>query len=220
MNKEELSRIVKESETLTEVLDKMGLRSAGGNYKTLKKYLGLYGIDVSHFDSEKVRFEKIRDYFRKTKKPMVEILVENSSFSRGTLKLRLYEEGIKKKACELCGQNELWMGKKMSLILDHINGVHNDNRLENLRVVCPNCNATLDTHCGKHRSMRSMKLKALGLKEDIDFRRLPTEGKRLSGIKRRKVERPPVEEVLEQVKKNGFLATGRKYGVSDNAIRK
>lgn len=50
----------------------------------------------------------------------------------------------------MCGQGEEWNGKKMSLILDHINGVHNDNRLENLRIVCPNCNATLDTHCGKN----------------------------------------------------------------------
>ena len=40
--------------------------------------------------------------------------------------------------------------KKMSLILDHINGIHNDNRIENLRIVCPNCNATLDTHAGKN----------------------------------------------------------------------
>lgn len=49
-----------------------------------------------------------------------------------------------------CGQGEEWMGKKMSLILDHINGVHDDNRIQNLRIVCPNCNATLDTHCGKN----------------------------------------------------------------------
>ena len=43
------------------------------------------------------------------------------------------------------------MNKKISLILDHINGVHNDNRITNLRFVCPNCNATLDTHCGKNK---------------------------------------------------------------------
>jgi len=63
----------------------------------------------------------------------------------------LYQEKLKNKVCELCGQDENWNGKKMSLILDHINGINNDNRLENLRIVCPNCNATLDTHCKGYR---------------------------------------------------------------------
>jgi len=78
---------------------------------------------------------------------MSDILVENSTFSRVHLKDRLFKEGLKLNICEMCGQNGEWMGKKMTLILDHINGVNNDNRLENLRIVCPNCNATLDTHC-------------------------------------------------------------------------
>ena len=47
--------------------------------------------------------------------------------------------------CELCGQTESWRGRTMALILDHVNGVPTDNRLENLRIVCPNCAATLDT---------------------------------------------------------------------------
>ena len=62
-----------------------------------------------------------------------------------------YKEGIKKRKCELCGQGEEWNGKHMSLILDHINGNPNDNRLENLQIVCPNCNATLPTHCRGHK---------------------------------------------------------------------
>lgn len=78
-----------------------------------------------------------------------ELLVENSTTSRGAIKRNLYKEGLKERKCELCGQGEEWNGKKMSLILDHINGINNDNRLENLRIVCPNCNATLDTHCKK-----------------------------------------------------------------------
>ena len=67
------------------------------------------------------------------------------------LKNRLYKEGIKKRECELCGQDEIWKGKKISLILVHKNGIFNDNRLKNLRIVCPNCNATLETHCGRNK---------------------------------------------------------------------
>jgi hypothetical protein len=73
------------------------------------------------------------------------------TYARKELKDRLYKTGLKKRECELCEQDETWRGKRMSLILDHINGVNDDHRLENLRIVCPNCNATLDTFSGKNR---------------------------------------------------------------------
>ena len=68
------------------------------------------------------------------------------------LKKRLFAAGLKKRECEECGQTEEWRGKTLYLILDHINGDHYDNRLENLRILCPNCNACLPTHGSKNRS--------------------------------------------------------------------
>ena len=76
------------------------------------------------------------------------LLRQGSGYDRARLKQRLYESGLKTRACEICGQTESWHGRRMALILDHINGIADDNRLENLRVVCANCAATLDTHCG------------------------------------------------------------------------
>lgn len=123
----------------------MGLRYAGNNNKTFRKYIDLYDIDISHFETQNPI------YNFKHKIPTEEILVKNSTYtSTSTLKERLYKEGLKERFCEICGQGEEWMGMKISLILDHINGVHDDNRLENLRIVCPNCNAGLPTHCGKN----------------------------------------------------------------------
>jgi hypothetical protein len=148
---ENLKPIVEKSKTIKEVLDFMGLRAAGGNYKVIKNYITKYNLDIKHFEDYKTeRIKRLVDNVKLCQKPLNKILVIDSSYSRTHLKKRLYEDGLKKHECEMCGQGEVWNGNKMSLILDHINGIHNDNRIENLRIVCPNCNATLNTHAGKN----------------------------------------------------------------------
>jgi hypothetical protein len=222
MEKEKLENIVKLSYSFTDTLKKLGKRAAGGNFKTLRKYIEKYQIDVSHFNPEQIRIEKLRKNLTDKKKDLSEILTENSSYGRGHLKERLYNEGLKKRCCELCGQSEIWNGKKMSLILDHINGVWDDNRIENIRIVCPNCNATLDTHCGKNLSYKNLKKIEYGfdVNEKVDFRFIMTDEKNNINILRRKVDRPEYEVLLKEIDELGFSATGRKYGVSDNSIRK
>lgn len=144
-SKKNLEKIVKKSTTIRGCLRNLGMSIGGANDKTLKKYIKLYNIDISHFDRYKDNINNLN------KIPLEKILIENSTYLNNThLKKRLYESYLKERECELCGQGEIWKGNKMSLILDHKNGVNNDNRIENLRIVCPNCNATLPTHCGKN----------------------------------------------------------------------
>lgn len=144
--KSNLEKIVSESKTLSECLDKLGLRKAGGNYNHIKKYIKIYDLSTLHFEKN---YNRICEYSKNRKIPLDRILVENSTYSRCDLKKRLYQEEILLPICSLCGQDENWKGVKISLIIDHINGVFNDNRIENLRIVCPNCNAGLDTFCGR-----------------------------------------------------------------------
>jgi hypothetical protein len=213
--KENFEKIVKKSHTITEVICNLGLNPAGSNFKTIKKYIKKYDIDTTHFKTSELRVTGLKQSCIKRRIPLDEILICDSTYSRQNLKNRLYKLGLKKPECELCGQGEIWKGKKMSLILDHINGIWNDNRLENLQIVCPNCNATLDTHCGKNLRKKPIS------QEDIE-KKINQKKKNIyeSGLKKRIVERPPYEELMKDVWFNGYSAVGRKYGVSDNSIRK
>jgi hypothetical protein len=141
------------------------------------------------------------------------VLVPQSTDHRGHLKRRLYEEGLKERRCELCGQGEEWRGRRMALILDHINGVADDNRLENLRIVCPNCAATLDTHCGRQNRRPEVRRTCPHCGRRWDRHAVPRPGAW-------RVERPPYEELVAEVAATSWSAVGRRYGVSDDAVRK
>ena len=141
-----LKNAVANSLNLTGVMRELKRADSSAGRNTIKKYIVLYNINFNHFETNEDRCKRISP--NKKKRTINDIFVENSTYNGGVnLKKRLYDEGLKERKCELCGQDEIWNGKHMSLILDHINGIHDDNRIENLQIVCPNCNATLPTHC-------------------------------------------------------------------------
>jgi hypothetical protein len=119
----------------------------------------------------------------------------------------------------------------MALILDHLNGNSTDGRLENLQIVCPNCAATLDTHCGRKNRRDRTPRACIWCGGDF-IPKYPTHrycshacgiqsrGPREPRPDRHKVERPPYEQLMAEVESMSFVAIGRKYGVSDNAVRK
>jgi transposase-like protein len=227
---EQVRSAVAASRSWAESLRRLGYCPTGGNPRTLKKWVERWGISTAHFDPYAASSSALEQGRRREATPLDEILVENSTYSRSKVKERLYRAGLKERRCELCGQDEIWRGKRISMILDHINGVRDDNRLENLQIVCPNCAASLETHCGKNLPRREPRSCDACKTEFLPNRRDQRYCSRECGLKKkwtqekrqeaRRVERPPYEQLLAEIKRLGFLAVGRKYGVSDNAIRK
>lgn len=220
-SREEAAAAVADSYSCSEVLRKLGLRAAGGNHRTLRRHLERWGISTAHFDPNVGR----RRGGETRATPLAEILVAGSRFSRGHLKERLYAAGLKAPECELCGQGSIWRGREMALVLDHVNGVADDHRLENLRIVCPNCAATLDTHCGKNLALRRRR-KCGGCGEAFrpgsSRQRFcsRTCAARRPRPHKRKVQRPEWERLASEIRALGYLGVARVYGVSDNAVRK
>lgn len=219
-SEEEARAAVAVARSHSDALVRLGVRPAGGNHATLKKYLALWGISTDHSDWGGARPP------RRQALPLDEVLVEGSNYQRKRLKVRLVEAGLKQLQCEMCGQGEMWRGHRMALVLDHINGVWNDNRLENLRFLCPNCNATLATHCGRKNKRevvdRTCEYCGDGFAPKSAKQRFCSRpcGVRHNAPALHRVERPPYPQLISEIAETNYSAVGRKYGVSDNAIRK
>ena len=155
-NKQLLEDTIKSCFSRKETLNKLGFTSYSGNYKTLNSYIEKYNIDISHF-LKASGFIKGHEFNKKYN--LEDIFIENfkGHLTGSNLKKHLYDNNLKTHVCELCGQDENWKTGKLSFILDHINGTHSDNRIENLRIICPNCDSTLPTYMGRNNKNENSK---------------------------------------------------------------
>jgi hypothetical protein len=226
-SKKDVADAVAKAHSLSDAVRRLGLRVGGGNRKTLRRLIDHYGIPSDHLDPAWYRGGALE--MKAT--PLDLILVEGSTYSRGHLKRRLYDAGLKQRRCEMCGQDEEWRERRLALILDHVNGIGDDHRLENLRIVCPNCAATLDTHCGRRNRVDPVPRACLHCgKEFIPKYASHRFCSQSCGVhsgsgheprpESRKVERPPYEQLMAELAESNWSAVARRYGVSDNAVRK
>lgn len=208
--KEELEQLVKTSNSFSEILRKQNKSISGTAVKILKDKLDNYEISYL-FLNEKEIGKQI---------PLEEILVENRNYNSSTLKKRLIESGLKEDKCELCGCSNEWNGKPLILQLDHINGNHSDNRLENLRIVCPNCHSQTETFSNK-RAKKHNYCVDCGCEISLKSTRCNTcASKHKNSFKVKPEDRPSKEELFKLIKTKYFTTIGEMYGVTDNTIRK
>ena len=146
--REEIESAAAKSSSIAGVCRLLKLVPSGGNYRIIHNAIEKYKIDTSHFTGQgwniNLKFKPFEG------KKIEEILVENSTYQSYKLKKRLIAEGIKKSVCESCRESE-WLEQPIPLELHHINGNNSDNRLENLRLLCPNCHALTDSYRGKNK---------------------------------------------------------------------
>jgi hypothetical protein len=197
MDKNEMETLLKESKSLREVILKLGLNPNGSSgYTHLKNKIKKFGLEIPKYNFYGFGGNKKRLSNK-------EVFCVNSRLPRQKIKSRIIKENLLIYKCEICNNLGEHNGSKLSLHLDHINGINDDNRLENLRFLCPNCHSQTETYGGKsNKKIKSKK------------------NKNADRPNSRKVERPTLETLLKDVEEFGYSATGRKYGVSDNAIRK
>lgn len=142
---DELREVIKDATVLSDVLKFFGSDTSSSSYRLLKERLRIENINFDHVPLG-LDCNKNRPPRHKAIQPLLsDVLIEHSSYTRGSLKKRLLKEGLIKNQCYECGIGPEWNNKPLSLQIDHINGVSDDNRLENLRILCPNCHAQTDT---------------------------------------------------------------------------
>lgn len=218
LSKMELIQLAEESDSVQELLIKIGLAPGSGNHKTLNRRCEAENIDISALKERGKRRSSaaIAARGRSLKIPLEEVLIEKSSYSRNHLKPRLIEEGILKEECSACRRGPEWEGKPLSLVLDHINGVSDDNRPHNLRFLCPNCNSQTETFSGRNAKKETKKCIDCG----AGISRYSTRCLSCSAKTRpRKVqERPSKEQLLSMLETMTKVDVGKHFGVSSTTI--
>lgn len=219
---DELKEAVKVSSSKRQVLLRLGIVAQGGNYASLERDIIKNNIDTSHFTGKGWNNGKTHGF----KRPLEDYLSNKCFINSSRLKQRLIKEKVFSHKCSLC-ENTQWQNLPIPLELHHKDGNKNNNNLENLCLLCSNCHSLTDNFRGKKNKKKNKKERKKKAKfYGICFCGKPLKRRnkfcsyKCSRFHTRKVPRPTREELLILLKQNSYCEVGRRFGVSDHAIRK
>ena len=218
----EIVRLVEENTSISKILQHLNIKKTNFYAITLLKNRIIFlNINTAHFINELVFPRQL---------PLNEVMVENSTYARSCLKKRLLKDGILKNECSECGVKDIWNNKPISIQLDHINGIYNDHRLENLRMLCPNCHSQTGTFAGKNNRVENFS--CIDCKIELAIKRKKSrclncydkfkidKKNKTRKPRPRKVSRPSKEDLFFLMWKNPSIIIAKEFGVSSRAIGK
>ena len=151
LSKEQLQKDIQECQNLAQVLKRHGLCPIGGTPKILKERLNQDRIDFSHFKMGfKSNLGRHFNYALSPEEALKIVFIVGSKAAPKTVRQYMIRYQFLPYQCQ-CGNKGEWQDKKLSLQLDHINGINNDHRIDNLRWLCPNCHSQTATFGSKNR---------------------------------------------------------------------
>lgn len=222
-SKEELQEIVGSCISYAELKRKLGYSPKGKNSETIKNRLDKFGISTAHFTHiARKKVERRPD----------NVFVQNSTASQGTLRRWFKRISENEYVCSVCGLHPVWNDKPLVLRLDHINGDHTDNRLQNLRWVCPNCDSQSSTFAGrniknknrcdstKKRNKYSVNNMCIDCGKPIQSNAIRCQECYFKTLKSTIMpEKAELENAIIECDGN-FVKVSKMFGVSDNAVRR
>lgn len=210
---DEFRAIVAASHTHAECLRNLGYNTNSGNVqKAYRERLAKLNIDTSHITTKA----------RPALQPK-EVFVQNCTHSNSTVR-RFYSREVPPTECSICKRLPEWEGKPLTLILDHINGIHSDSRRKNLRWVCPNCNSQLETSNGKNQNKRRKSIRQCidcGIQIDKNSTRCNKceQKRRQLMVIQRRHNRISRDELKFAIRNTPFAKIGCRFSVDGNTIK-
>lgn len=206
-------KMVQESFSRSSFFRKFNMLPRGAKFKTFNKIVKEHKIDISHF---KLGGHVTRDNCAFTKQDVLDKMLTDN-YPNKNIKKYIIKFNIIPYQCSKCNLIDKWLGSTLILQLDHINGDCKDNRIENLRFLCPNCHSQTETFAGKNRP--AVEPKTCASCNSI-INRESAHCIKCFSSSREKIKWPPNQELLKLVWSKPLIKLGQDLGVSDNAIRK
>lgn len=210
LKRREINKILKDSMNFQDLIFRLGYKATSGSlYHQIKKFL----------KDNNYKFKKLSNKI-KLAIDLNNIFIKNSFASRNLVKSIILKDNLLPNKCSECSLEPYWNNKKLSLVLDHINGINNDHRLINLRLLCPNCNAQQITFAASN--IKNLKKHKRILKSEA-FKAQQESYKNQNFIAPKKVRRVyfSKQELLSVIKSSNSLAeASRKLKMSDNGLGK
>jgi len=237
LSKEDVENLITKSKSISDMLRQLKMNPLNDDIKLMRKQILFHNLEPPKYKSTGVMPKVAND----------KLFINGSTCSRSTLIKRILDDSLLDYLCKICDLGPEYNGKKLVLQLDHIDGTNNNNVIENLRFLCPNCHSQTETHSGKQsRILRKCKcgvdiwgvydrcdicFKESG--ERINIKKVDTCkcGKIIcNGSKHCKscyrinsrifnCSKEELEDLVN-VQKLSLVEIGRRFNVTDNSIRK